>query len=268
MCARKPEDGVYHLVNAAFRFVFWALGLRFDVRGTDNIPTEGAAVLASNHISFLDFTFVGLAANRPGRLVRFMAKQAVFDHPLSRPLMRAMGHIPVDRASGAAAYRRATRALQAGQVVGVFPEATISRAWTLKGFKPGAAALAIREQKPLIPVVTWGGQRILTVDGRRSLRRGKAVTVLVGAPLRPGPDDSIADVTAELRRRMRALLDQAQAEYPDHARDDADRWWSPQHLGGTAPTAIDADVLDRAAVTRADRPVRPARDLRPTARTR
>ena len=251
-CPPGPTDIVYRLVNGGFRVVFRALGLRFDVRGTQHIPADGPTVLASNHLSFLDFTFVGLAADRSGRLVRFMAKQAVFDHPLSAPLMRAMRHIPVDRTSGAAAYRRATRALTAGEVVGVFPEATISRAWTLKTFKPGAAALAIREQVPLIPVVTWGGQRILTVDGHRSLRRGHTVTVLVGAPMHPGPDEAIADVTAELRRRMQELLDEAQTSYPDRPRDDTDRWWLPRHLGGTALTAEAADALDQAAVARAD----------------
>ena len=249
---RDDADLVYRVINGAFRVVFRALGLRFDVRGTEHIPTDGPAVLASNHISFVDFTFVGLAANRRGRLVRFMAKQAVFDHPVSAPLMRAMRHIPVNRSSGAAAYRRAMRALGDGQVVGVFPEATISRAWTLKDFMPGAAALAIREQVPLIPVVTWGGQRILTVDGRHSLRRGKAVTVIVGAPMHPGPEATIAGVTAELGQRLQDLLDEAQSSYPDRPGDDSDRWWLPRQLGGTAPTPADAHVLDLAAVARAD----------------
>ena len=248
---RRPADLVYRGVNGVFRIAFRVLGLRFDVRGTHHVPTDGPAVLASNHISFVDFVFVGLAANRRGRLVRFMAKQAVFDHPVSAPLMRAMRHIPVDRSSGAAAYRRATRALNDGQLVGVFPEATISRAWTLKAFMPGAAALAIREQVPLIPVVTWGGQRILTVDGRHSLRRGKAVTVLVGAPMHPRPEAAIDDVTAELQHRLQDLLDEAQSTYPDRPVDDRDRWWLPRQLGGSAPTPADAHVLDLAAVARA-----------------
>lgn len=245
-------DRTYRLVILAFRGLFGALGVRFDVRGAEHIPATGPAVLASNHISYLDFAFVGLAAARPRRLVRFMAKRAVFDARLSGPLMRAMGHIPVDRASGAAAYRRAARALARGEVVGVFPEATISRAWTLKPLKPGAAAFAVWEQVPLLPVVVWGGHRILTVDGHWSLRRRTPVTVLVGPPLEVATHArdraDIAVVSGELRRHMQTLLDTAQREYPVRPRTETDRWWLPRHLGGTAPTPEVAAALDAAGV--------------------
>ena len=87
-------------------------------------------MLASNHVSYLDFIFAGLARDPAERLVRFMAKQEVFAHPVSGPLMRAMHHIPVDRSAGAGAYGHAVKALRAGEVVGVFPEATISRSFT------------------------------------------------------------------------------------------------------------------------------------------
>ena len=239
------------MVIRAFRMLFRALDLRFDVRGASSLPADGAAVVACNHIGFLDFTFLGLVASQRRRLVRFMAKQSTFDNPVSGPFMRAMRHIPVDRSSGAAAYRRAVRHLHRGEIVGIFPEATISRAWTLKPFKLGAATLAVREQVPLIPAVVWGGHRVLTVGGRWSLRRGTAVSVLLGDPILAGPHDDVAAVDAELRRRMQQLLDTAQRSYPQHPRSDADRWWLPQHLGGSAPPPAAAAELDSAALARA-----------------
>ncbi|MGH3425936.1 MAG: lysophospholipid acyltransferase family protein, partial [Nocardioidaceae bacterium] len=123
------RDRTYRVVIAAFRLLFAALGLRLDVRDAERLPADGPAVVASNHVGYLDFTFVGLVGTRRGRFVRFMAKSAVFDSRVSGPLMRAMRHIPVVRAGGAGAYRQALRALDAGEVVGVFPESTISRSW-------------------------------------------------------------------------------------------------------------------------------------------
>ncbi len=244
------RDRTYRVVNRAFLAVFRLLGLRFTVRGAEHLPATGAAVIACNHLSYLDFTFVGLAARRRHRLVRFMAKQAVFDNPGSGPLMRAMGHIPVDRESGAAAYRRAVRTLGRGELVGVFPEATISRSFTLKSFKRGAATLAVREQVPLVPVVLWGAQRTFTTDRRYSVRRGKAISVHVGEPILTTPDDDPVAVDAELRRRMDALLCRAWAEYPDSPRNDADRWWVPVSQGGTAPTLEVAAERERLALER------------------
>ncbi len=246
----RTRDRTYRIVITVFRGVFNLLGLRFDVRGAEHIPRTGPAVLASNHLSYLDFTFVGNAARPRGRLVRFMAKKSVFDNAVSGPLMRAMGHIPVDRASGAAAYRRAARLLAAGELVGVFPEATISRAFVLKSFKLGAATLAVREQVPLVPVVLWGAQRTFTVDKHYSVRRGKAISIHVGEPLTPGPSDDPVAVDAELRRRMDVLLRRAWAEYPEVPRNDADRWWLPLECGGTAPTLEVAAEREAAAAAR------------------
>jgi len=227
-------------VIASFRVLFRLMGLRFVIRGAENIPSSGPALLASNHLSYLDFTFVGMAGSQCGRLVRFMAKKSTFDSSISGPLMRAMWHVPVDRASGAAAYRIAARRMAAGEIVGIFPEATISRSFTLKSFKLGAATLAVREQVPLIPVVLWGAQRTFTTDRHYSLRRGKTISIYVGAPIRPAETDDPVLVDAELRRRMDALLEQAWREYPDYPRDAADNWWVPARLGGSAPSVPEA----------------------------
>jgi 1-acyl-sn-glycerol-3-phosphate acyltransferase len=239
-------DRTYRCVIAVCRLVFRALKLRIEVRGAELLPRSGSAIIACNHLSYLDFTFVGLAATKVDRRIRFMAKKSVFDSRISGRLMRAMNHIPVDRDSGAAAYRQASRKLGQGELVGIFPEATISRAWTLKPFKLGAATLAVKEQLPLYPVVVWGAQRILTVGGRWSVRRGKAISVFVGPPITPGA--SVAAVDAELRSRMQELLDRAQREYPDQPRDAEDDWWLPAHLGGSAPSPELAQLQDVAGI--------------------
>ncbi len=133
---------VYPPVIGLARVVFAAQGLRFDLRGDENVPRRGGAVMAINHVGYLDFTYAGYAAHPARRLVRFMAKEEVFHHRLSGPLMRGMHHIPVDREAGAGSYRSAVDALRAGEIVGVFPEATISRSFELKDFKAGAVRMA------------------------------------------------------------------------------------------------------------------------------
>src|SRR4051794_36962485 len=157
-----------------------------------------------------------------------MAKESVFRHPVSGPLMRGMHHIPVDREAGSAAFREALAALKAGEFVGVFPEATISRSFELKEFKAGAARMAQAAGGPLVPTVVWGGQRIYT-KGRPGDARGggRALTIALGEPLTPARRDNGDAVTAELKARMTALLDHVRETYPDRPSRDDDRWWLP-----------------------------------------
>jgi 1-acyl-sn-glycerol-3-phosphate acyltransferase len=228
---------VYPPVVTFARAVFALQGLRFTIEGTEHLPRSGGAVMAINHIGYLDFTYAGLAARPAGRLVRFMAKQEVFDHRVSGPLMRGMHHIPVDRDAGANSFRAAFGALRAGEIVGVFPEATISRSFTVKEIKSGAARMAAAAGVPLIPMALWGGQRLWTKGRPRTLtRRHVPISIIIGEPLHPGRRDNHAEVAVELRTRMSALLDQIQREYPDKPSGPDDTWWQPAHLGGTAPS--------------------------------
>jgi 1-acyl-sn-glycerol-3-phosphate acyltransferase len=241
------RDIVYPPVILFARGLFAAMGLRFTVQGAHNVPREGGAVLASNHVSYLDFAFIGFGTREVGRLVRFMAKESVFRHPVSGPLMRGMHHIPVDRAAGSGAFRESLAALKAGEIVGVFPEATISRSFELKEFKPGAVRMAQAAGVPVIPTITWGGQRIYTKARPRDFRsRGKAITVAFGEPLTPGRRDDGELVALELRSRMDALLHQVRLDYPQQPAGDDDRWWLPASMGGTAPTPQEASELDTA----------------------
>jgi 1-acyl-sn-glycerol-3-phosphate acyltransferase len=246
------SDLVYPPVISAARLMFRALDLRFHLEGTDNVPRTGGVVLASNHVSYLDFIFCGLAARPSRRLVRFMAKKEVFDNRVAGPLMRGMHHIPVDRKAGASSYRDALAALRGGEVVGVFPEATISRSFTVKEIKSGAARMAAAADVPLVPMVVWGGQRLWTKGRPRNLtRRHVPISILVGEPMRPERAGDPSAQGAELRKRMAELLDRAQRTYPEKPSGPEDGWWQPVHLGGTAPTPEEAAELDGG---RRDRP--------------
>ncbi len=239
------RDLPYRIVNRFMLGIFRLLGLRFTIRGLENVPFHGGAVIASNHVSYLDFIFVGLTGYKRGRLVRFMAKKSVFTSRISGPWMRGMKHIPVDREAGAAAFVEAVEALKNGELVGIFPEATISRSWELKKFKTGVSRLAIQGGVPIIPVVVWGGQRIYTVDKRYSLKRGKAISILVGEPLLPAAGAKAGRVMLDLHARMNELLDQAQRDYPQQPTGMDDSWWLPRRMGGTAPTMEQAEELEQ-----------------------
>jgi 1-acyl-sn-glycerol-3-phosphate acyltransferase len=236
---------VYPPVLAAAKVMFRVLDMRLSVDGAEHIPRTGGAVIACNHIGYLDFIFCGVGALPSRRLVRFMAKKAVFDHRISGPLMRGMHHIPVDRDAGIASYRAALAALKNGEVVGVFPEATISRSFTIKDLKSGAVRMAAAAKVPLIPMAVWGTQRFWTKGHRRALtQRHVPISIAAGEPMMPQRNDDQEVVTAELRSRLSGLLDRLQRDYPDTPTSGADSWWLPAHLGGTAPTPEAAAGLD------------------------
>src|SRR3954463_7962458 len=240
------RDRPYRLVIRLALIVFRLFRFHFDVRGSEHVPATGGAIISSNHVSFFDFTFLGLAALPQHRLVRFMAKPAVFDHWFSGPFMRAMQHIPVDRKAGTAAFESAVRALKDGEVVGVFPEATISTSFTVKDLKAGAARMAVDAGVPIIPAAVWGGHRIATKNHDVVLRRGVPVTVIIGEPIQPEPGERAQSLLRRTRAAMELLLEEAQRSYPDVPADDADRWGLPAALGGTPPPPGEAAARDPA----------------------
>lgn len=239
---RLPRDLVYPAVVLAAKAAFRALGLRFRMSGTEEIPRTGGAVLAFNHISYVDFVLGGYAALPARRLVRFMAKREVFDHRVAGPVMRSMRHIRVDRGDGVGSYDEAVRYLRMGELVGVFPEATISRSFQVKELKTGATRLAAETGVPLVPVVLWGTQRLFTKDHPRDLSRGKTIAITVGEPLHPSGADPAAD-TAELRSVMTEMLDRTIRAYPAEEQPQG-CWWLPASYGGSAPTPEEAARLD------------------------
>lgn len=237
-------EPVYRPIIWTAKSLFAGLGIRFDIVGEQHVPLEGGAILAMNHTSYLDFALAGVPVDRRGhRLVRFMAKDGIFKHPVAGPLMRGMKHIPVDRDAGSAAFRDAVAALKGGEIVGVFPEATMSRSLEIKEIKNGAVRMARAANVPLIPMIVFGGHRILSY-GHRDLTRGRTIAMTIGEPM-PTPRGEDPDaLTEQLRERLTALLDETIERYPDRPEGAV---WIPARLGGSAPTLEEAQEIERQA---------------------
>lgn len=236
------RDITYPPIIWTCKALFKALGQKISITGAENIPREGGALLAFNHIGYVDFVYGGLAAQPVNRLVRFMAKKEVFDHPVGGPIMRSLHHIPVDRGDGVASFHHAVDFLKKGELVGIFPEATISRAMEIKDFKNGAARIAATAGVPVVPVVLWGTQRMMTKDHPKDFSRGRHIHISVGAPLHFDGRDPNAE-TAELHRVMVDMLDEVIASFPE-SEQPAGSWWLPARHGGSAPTLERAAEMD------------------------
>ncbi|AKK07171.1 1-acyl-sn-glycerol-3-phosphate acyltransferase [Corynebacterium mustelae] len=232
---------IIRLVIAMLRFQ----GIKLSISGSENIPRTGPALLAANHTGYYDFIFSGAVAKLHGhRLVRFMAKKEIFEVPVVGALMRKMKHIPVDRSAGASSLDAAIDSLADGNLVGIFPEATISRSFELKEFKTGAVRIASTANVPLIPMVLWGSQRVWTKDHPRKLGRNHIpVWVRAGAPIELSGD--IEKDTQTLRDTMSVMLDELRAEYEEeYGPFPGGEYWRPKSLGGSAPTPAEADERD------------------------
>lgn len=223
------------------RRVMRAAKIDVTVIGAENIPAHGGALLAGNHTGYADFILLGTGPFLHGeRLVRFMAKASVFDVPVLGRLLKVMKHVPVDRARGGDSIAPAVQMLKDGNLVGIFPEATISRSFELAHFKTGAARIAHQAGVPLIPCVIWGSQRIWTKDLPKHLTNVPVIVRYGESVALTG--DADAD-TAELKRQMQLLLDASRAQYAEFFHDGAGEPWMPVALGGTAPTIDEADEI-------------------------
>ncbi len=241
----SPVEPVYRPV------IGFALGLmkamRWQVRATgiEHIPLDSAAVIATNHVGYLDFVFVGAAARERKRLVRFLAKAEVFDHKVAGPLMRGMKHIPVDRFGRASqAIDDSIEALNRGEIIGMFPESTISRSFVPAAGKTGAARMAMGAGAPLIPGAVWGSQRILTKGCPKNFQRDIVINVAMDEPIAYEPDEDPEKVTLRLMDRIEELVDRQQRNYPQQPAGPGDMWWLPAHLGGTAPTVEESLAMN------------------------
>ena len=216
-----------------------ASGTRITYLGEENVPKTGGAVIAINHTSYVDWAPAALAMCRHHRRMRFMIKAEMQQVKIVNSLIKHSGTIPVDRGAGADAYAVAVQRLREGEVVGVYPEATISRSFELKEFKTGAARMAREAGVPIVPLIVWGAHRMWTKDHPRNLgHRNLPITVSVGAPL--SASDDVAQTDAALRHSMTALLTQAQETYPH----PAGAYWVPRRLGGSAPTLAEAAQIE------------------------
>lgn len=229
---------VYPPVIGLFRALWKGLDIQFEFEGQENLPRKGGAVIASNHISYLDFAFIGTGALHLKRYIRFMAKKEAFDNKFAGPLLRGMKHISVDRENGGSSFVAALRALRDGEIVGIFPEATISTSFEIKGMKSGAIRLATGANVPVVPVVIWGSQRIWTKGVPRDFRRKSVpVQIVYGEPLYFTKEQNLEEAETLLRNKMIEMLNKLQEKYPD---SHVGERWAPQRLGGTAPAPLNS----------------------------
>ncbi|RNL60744.1 1-acyl-sn-glycerol-3-phosphate acyltransferase [Nocardioides marmoriginsengisoli] len=236
------RDLSYPVVIAAAKTWFKVGAIDIRMTGIENIPEKGGALLAVNHLSFVDYVMAGFPGVERGRLTRFMAKKEIFDHAIGGPVMRSFHHIAIDRGAGQQGMAKAREYLDAGELVGIFPEGTISQSFELQPLKTGAVRIAADAGVPLVPIVVWGTQRFLTKGKPRDFKRHKTVGIEVGEPLHPKPEDNANQVTAELQTRMQAMLDRLIRSHPQEEQPPGS-WWLPASYGGSAPTPEEAAAM-------------------------
>ncbi len=199
------RQAVRTLIEALFRVLF-----SYECVGSERIPASGAAIVAANHPSYLDPILLSLPVTRP---IRFMAWDRILRLPLLGALARLFGAFPVDLApgQGRSAYDAAKRLLEAGELVGIFPEGKRSRGGCLEPeLRAGAARLALETGAPLVPATIRGAFRAW--PHFRRLPGFVKIQVRYHEPIEPAPyrvqgeDEAIASLLAELRRRVERTL--------------------------------------------------------------
>jgi 1-acyl-sn-glycerol-3-phosphate acyltransferase len=149
-----------------------SLLVKMRYRNMERLPQQGPAIVVVNHISHVDPFLVGKFVLDAGRTPRFLAKRAIFDVPVVGAAMRSMGHIPVERdtTDAAKAFKAAVATLQAGGMIVLHPEGTVTRdpdGWPMEG-KSGAARLAtLVPGVPVVPVTQWGVQEQVDIYTKR-----------------------------------------------------------------------------------------------------
>jgi 1-acyl-sn-glycerol-3-phosphate acyltransferase len=219
-------EPLYSLAKGAF-YPGLRWGLKWTIEGGDRIPREGPAIVASNHISYLDPLTLAWLADLRGRRVRFLAKAELFDKAVLGSALRSVHQIPVQRGSTAAADSlvAAVDALRAGECITVFPEGTISLDLEPMVGKSGTARLARASGVPVTPVGLWGTQRILFKGRKPRWRWGIAQTAVIGEPVSVGADDNIKDATDRIMRAICECVARAREIYPQRPAPGDEWWW-------------------------------------------
>jgi 1-acyl-sn-glycerol-3-phosphate acyltransferase len=206
------------------------LWFNWRLEGLERVPAEGPAIIAGNHLSYLDPFAHGVFVVKAGRRPRFLAKQELFDAPFVGTVLRGAHQISVQRGAGdRSPIDDATRAVEQGEVVVIYPEGTTTT--TNADFSPGrgktgAVRLSIATGFPILPVATWGGQFVWRKSGRQSLEFGRPIWVAAGEPFDPterleGEPDA---------RALRASTDDLMVELGKLVVDLRDRYparWTP-----------------------------------------
>lgn len=176
---RDPLYGVTHLLTQ----VLFPILFRFRVIGRENVPLDGALIVAPTHKSYVDPIFVGAALPRRAF---YMAKAEAFEAPFIGTLMRIYHAFPVRREIfDRQAIRFAMRLLERGEALVMFPEGTRNPHYELLQPKLGIAYLALRAAAPVLPVALMGTEKVMPI-GEAKLHLAP-VEVRIGEPLRFEP---------------------------------------------------------------------------------
>jgi len=147
----------YRVIRLLFRALLSIL-FRWRVEGRENVPATGGVILASNHISWWDPPVVGCSVSRP---VRFMAKAELFRIPVLGPAIRNLGAFPIRRGKpDRQALRIAVNCIEAGEVLGMFPEGTRIKGDELGRAQDGIGFIALRTNAPIVPVAIVADYRL------------------------------------------------------------------------------------------------------------
>jgi 1-acyl-sn-glycerol-3-phosphate acyltransferase len=184
---------------------------RVRITGREHVPGSGPCILAANHVSVMDGFFLGIAVTRQ---VRFMAKAELHRVPIVKQILEGAGAFPVERGTDAGrAVAAGVKLLEQGAVVGLFPEGT-SLPDRKRGYKRGAARLALATGAPLIPVALIGTH--LTLEPRTHRIRLPRVRIVIGEPLRverqEPTEEAATELTARLQQAIEALRDQPEGQ--------------------------------------------------------
>ncbi|WP_315294080.1 lysophospholipid acyltransferase family protein [uncultured Actinomyces sp.] len=220
--------------------------VKFTVTGEENLPTEGGFLLVSNHLSNVDPLCLCWYFMKRNTAVRFLAKKSMFSVPVFGWIIKGMGLIPVNRDSNPSAVLAPTReALEAGEVVGIYPEGTLTRdpdQWPME-FKSGAARLALDTGVTVIPLSQWGPQDIMAPYNAKGMdmRPGRRISYRFGAPVDLsdliGPagsedHDAVNAATARILQAVREGVGQLRGlPVPDTVWDPATQagpWWEEE----------------------------------------
>ena len=206
------SEYMYRLIRAAVVPVLRAQDAKFYVHGLEHVPADGPAIVAGNHIGYYDFITGALPGLLRGRRpTRYMTKKELFDHWLMGPVCRAVGHVEVDRSLGAGSIDEAVKRLNEGELIGIFPEGTLSSSLELEEFKTGAARIAQASGAPLIPTATWGTQRFWVKSGRKEMGRAHLQVIT-----HIGPPVDATGTTGEVTERLKGAVDKLLAAARSH----------------------------------------------------
>ncbi len=202
------------------------LWFRWSIEGLANIPQNGPAILAFNHIAYLDAFAASYVVDAAGRRPRFLAKSDLFEDKRIAWILKGSGQIKVQRGTRHApvALDDAYRALERGEIVVVFPEGTITTdpdLYPMTG-KTGVARLALVTGAPLIPCALWGTANVWPKGYAKRWRPRQDVVMRIGTPLEVSGDErSTADwraVTAQVMDEVSVLVAGLRPAVPDKRR--------------------------------------------------